>query len=62
MEVVSFTPRPLYLQGKSPWYTLDSKLGGPQNRSERDGEEKNSQAMPGLETPTSQPVAQRYTD
>jgi hypothetical protein len=21
--VVSFTPRPLYLQGKSPWYPLD---------------------------------------
>jgi len=21
--VVSFTPRPLYLQGKSPWYPLE---------------------------------------
>jgi len=30
--VVSFTPRPLYLQGKSPWYPLDRRLGGPQSR------------------------------
>jgi hypothetical protein len=28
--VVSFTPRPLYPQGKSPWYPLDRRLGGPQ--------------------------------
>jgi hypothetical protein len=25
--VVSFTPRPLYPQGKSPWYPLDGRLG-----------------------------------
>jgi hypothetical protein len=25
--VVSFTPRPLYPQGKSPWYLLDRRLG-----------------------------------
>jgi len=25
--VVSFTPRPLYPQGKSPWYPLDRSLG-----------------------------------
>jgi hypothetical protein len=30
--------------GKSPWYPLDGRLGGPNNRSERDGEEKNSQS------------------
>jgi hypothetical protein len=41
--VVSFTPRPLYLQGKSHQYPLDRKLGGPQSRSGRGGEEKNSQ-------------------
>jgi len=29
--VVSFTSRPMYPQGKSPWYTLDRRLGGPQN-------------------------------
>jgi len=33
--VVSFTPRPLYLRGKSSWYPLDRRLDGPQNRSGR---------------------------
>jgi hypothetical protein len=47
--VVSFTPRPLYPQGKSTWYSLDRMLGGPQSRSGRDGEEKNSQPSPGIE-------------
>jgi len=28
MWVVRFTPRPLYPQGKSPWYSLDKRLGG----------------------------------
>jgi hypothetical protein len=59
--VVSFTPRLLYPQGKSPWYPLDRRLGGPQNRSESGGEEKNSQPLPGIEHPIIQPVAQRYT-
>jgi hypothetical protein len=36
-------------------------LGGPQNRSGRGREEKNSQPLPGLETPIIQPIAQRYT-
>jgi hypothetical protein len=27
--VVSFTPRPLYRQGKSTWYPLDKRLGVP---------------------------------
>jgi hypothetical protein len=35
--------RPLYPQGKSPWYLLDRRLDGPQSRSGRGGEEKNSQ-------------------
>jgi len=26
--VVSSTPRPLYPQGRSPWYPLDRRLGG----------------------------------
>jgi hypothetical protein len=47
--VVSFTPRPLYPQGKSPWYPSDRRLGGPQSRSGRGGEEKNSEPPPGLE-------------
>jgi hypothetical protein len=41
--------------------TLDKRLGGPQSRSGRGGEEKNSQHLPGLEPPIIQPVAQRYT-
>jgi hypothetical protein len=54
---VNFTPRPLYPQRKSPWYPLDRTLGGPQSRSGRGGEEKNSQPLPGLEPP----IIQRYT-
>jgi hypothetical protein len=53
--VVSFTPRPLYTQGKSPWYPLDRRLGG---WSAHGGEEKNSQPLPWLEPPIIQPVAQ----
>jgi hypothetical protein len=39
--VVSFTPRPLYPEGKSP---LDRRVGGPQSRSGH-GEQKNSQPI-----------------
>jgi len=42
--VVSFTSRPLY-----PIYPLDRRLGGPQSRSERGGEEKNSEPPPIIE-------------
>jgi hypothetical protein len=59
--VFSFTPRPLYTQRKCSWYPLDRRLGGPQSRSERSGEEKNSQPMSGLRSPIIQPIAQRYT-
>jgi hypothetical protein len=59
--VVSFMPRPLYLQGKSPRYPSDRRLGGPQSRSGRGGEEKTSYPLTGLELPVIQPVAQRYT-
>jgi hypothetical protein len=48
-------------QEKSPWYPLDRKLGGPQNRSGRGGEEKNLWLLPGLEPPIIQAVAQRYS-
>jgi hypothetical protein len=44
-----------------PWYPLESRLGRPQSRSRRGGEEKNSQSLPGFEPPTIQPVAQRCT-
>jgi hypothetical protein len=59
--VVSFTPLPLYPQGKSPTYPLYRRLGGTQSRSERNGEEKNSHPLLGFEHPIIQPVAQRYT-
>jgi hypothetical protein len=39
--VVSFTPRPFYPEGKSPWYPLDRRLGGPQSRSGHGGVEEN---------------------
>jgi hypothetical protein len=58
---VSFTPRPPYPQGKSPPYPLDRRLGGPQVRSGRCGEEKNSQSLLGLELTIVQPVAQPCT-
>jgi hypothetical protein len=36
-------------QGKSPWNPLDRKLDVPPSRSERGGEEKNSQPPPRIE-------------
>jgi hypothetical protein len=58
--VVSFTPWPLYSQGKSPWYPLDRRLGGPQSQSGCSGEEKNFQPLLELKTPITQPIAQHY--
>jgi hypothetical protein len=57
----SYTPRPLYSEGKNSWYPLDRRLSEPQSRSGCGGEEKNSQSLPGLEPLIIQPVAQRYT-
>jgi len=54
--VVSFTPRPLYPQGKSPWYPLYRRLGGPQGG----GEEKNSQTLQGLEPQIIQAIAEGF--
>jgi hypothetical protein len=56
--VVSFTTPAALPPGKEP---MDRRLGGPPSRSGRDGEETNSQLLPGLEPPIIQPVAQRYT-
>jgi hypothetical protein len=53
--VVSFTPRPFYPREKSPRYPLETRLGGPQSRSGRCGEEKNL-ASAGNRTPAVQPV------
>jgi hypothetical protein len=61
-NAVSFTPWQLYPLGKSPRYPLERRLGGPQNRSGRRGEEK-ILAPTGTRNPTPvQPVASRYTD
>jgi hypothetical protein len=54
----SFMLRPLYPQEKSLWSPLHRRLGGPQSRSARGGEEKNSQPLPGFEPAINQPVAQ----
>jgi hypothetical protein len=43
--VISFIPQPLYPWGKSPWYALDSRLGGSQSQSGH-GEEKKSLPHP----------------
>jgi len=40
---------------------LDRRLSGPQSWFGSGGEEKNSQPMPGLDSPIIQPVAQHYT-
>jgi hypothetical protein len=62
--MVSFTPRPLYLQRKSHWHRLDRRLGGTQYRSGRGGEEKNSHPLreSNPRIPIIQPVAQRFSD
>jgi hypothetical protein len=59
MWVVSFTPRPLNSRGRSPRYPLDRRLGGPQSRSGRRGEEKI--LCPNSNPSVFQPVASRCT-
>jgi hypothetical protein len=62
MEVSGQLHAPVALpQDRSPWYPLARRLGGPQSWSGRGGKEKNSQSLPGLESPVIQPLAQRYT-
>jgi hypothetical protein len=43
------TPVALSPGKKNPWYRLDRRLGGPQSRSGRGGEEINSQPPPEIE-------------
>jgi hypothetical protein len=64
MKVSSQLHAPVaYPQLKSPCYLLERRLGGPQSRSGRGGEEKNSQPLLGIEpSPIVQPVAQRCTN
>jgi hypothetical protein len=53
-----------YHQGKSPWYPLDRRLGGPQNRLDAVLKRKipSHRRESNPRTPIVQPVAQRYTD
>jgi hypothetical protein len=44
--VISFTPWQLYPRGKNPSYPFYRRLGGPQSRSGRGGEEKSSLPLP----------------
>jgi hypothetical protein len=46
--------------GKSPWYQLDRRLGGPQRKYEHCEQKNLSPAR--IRTPAVQPVACRYTD
>jgi hypothetical protein len=60
--MISFTPRPLYPQGKSPWYPLDRV----EPRIVLDAVVKrkipSSRRESNPRIPIVQPVAQRYTD
>jgi hypothetical protein len=62
--MVSFTPRPLCPQKKSPWYPLDRRLGGP--RALLDTVVKRKIPSPHQEsnprTLIIQPMAQCYTE
>jgi hypothetical protein len=49
------------LPENEPLVPLDRRLGGPQSRTGRSDEEINSQSLSGIEPPTIQPIAQRYT-
>jgi hypothetical protein len=50
MEVSGQLHAPAALpQGKSPYYPLERRLGGPQSRSGLSDEEKNSHPSPGME-------------
>jgi hypothetical protein len=59
--VVSFTPLPLYPREKSLRYSFDRRLGGPQSRSGRLGEENSCPHRDSNSDPSVvQPVASRY--
>jgi hypothetical protein len=60
--MVSFTPRPLYPQRKSPRYSLDRRTGEPQCRSGQRGEHFQSYRDSNCEPSVVQPVASRYAN
>jgi hypothetical protein len=53
--MVSFKSRPPYLRRNSPEYSMDRRMGEPQCRSGRGGEEKNPFSVPAGKR--NQPVA-----
>jgi hypothetical protein len=57
--VVSITSRPLFYRLKNPRYPLDTRLGGPQSRCGRHGEEKILDPT-GIRTPTPRSSSLRY--
>jgi hypothetical protein len=48
-QVVSFTPRPIYPQEKSPWYPFDRRWVGLRAVLDAVVKRKNSQPPPGIE-------------
>jgi hypothetical protein len=62
MEVMSFTLRPLYPQGKSFRYPLNNSLGGPQSRSGRCVEEINLLPSPSIEPRSHGRLVHRLTE
>jgi hypothetical protein len=60
--VVSFTPRPLNLRGKSPLYPLDRRLSGPHGRSVEKGQISYPRRELNPDSLAVQPVGRRYTD
>jgi hypothetical protein len=58
--VISFMPRPLHPWGNSPRHPLDGRLGEPQSRYRRCGEQKSMACRES--NPGHQPIARRYTD
>jgi hypothetical protein len=55
-SMISFTPLPLYPQGKSPRYPLHDGLAGRQSQSGRCGVEKDCLSLPGIEPRPSIPL------
>jgi len=47
--IIQFHVPAALLTAKEPRYLFESRLGGPQSRSGRGGEEENSQPPPGIE-------------
>jgi hypothetical protein len=59
--VIASSPGRFTPSERAPGSPLHRRLGGPQSRSGRGGEEKNSQLPPGLESPIIRPAGQRHT-